>query len=233
MLHKKCCGLAGARGGRMWWWWLGRRAASLSSRLTPPPTVQSTHIQAFTNQTATIWRIVAPYFDKHRVHFAALSKLRNPYTNDGSGYIYIVCRVRRDVHNNRRISRVDYRAALQIKVGYSRDFETRQRAYSKCRVDWVLKWEMKLWTPHRMLLVAKRHSSTKASDGEVPPYPASDAPARSGIRNLLIFDASLGATANGEIALLRAGAGNSDNSEAAFPASALRDCSRSPDSYPS
>ncbi|KAJ7263201.1 hypothetical protein B0H12DRAFT_1103689 [Mycena haematopus] len=56
-----------------------------------------------------------------------------------------------------RIRRCDYErnpdsAVSQIKVGHTKNFEARKRAYSRCEVDWVLVWEMKLWTPRRMLL---------------------------------------------------------------------------------
>jgi hypothetical protein len=79
----------------------------------------------------------------------------NPFMNDAPGYVYIVRRIRCDDYrryHNRQISPAEYRAVSQVKVGHAKDFETRQRAYAKCGVDWVLIWEMKLWTPHRMLL---------------------------------------------------------------------------------
>ncbi|KAF8205185.1 hypothetical protein K438DRAFT_2096261 [Mycena galopus ATCC 62051] len=77
--------------------------------------------------------------------------------------------------------------AQTIKVGHSKDFEARQRAYLKCEINWAIEWEMKLWTPCRMLLVVQRCSSTRASDSEGLPYPASNAPVRSDIGNSLIF----------------------------------------------
>lgn len=50
------------------------------------------------------------------------------------------------------MSPAEYCAVSQVKVRHAKNFETRQHAYSKCGVDWVLTWEMKLWTPCRMLL---------------------------------------------------------------------------------
>ncbi|KAJ7894054.1 hypothetical protein B0H13DRAFT_2339435 [Mycena leptocephala] len=102
----------------------------------------------------------------------------NPFKNDAPGYVYIVRRVRRDDYRryrNGQISSAEYRAISQVKVGHAKDFETRQRAYAKCEVDWVLIWEMKLWTPHRMLLEALIHESLRRRNAR---YRASDARAQ-------------------------------------------------------
>ncbi|KAF7343052.1 hypothetical protein MVEN_01735500 [Mycena venus] len=122
----------------------------------------------------TRWRCsrVAPDFDKHipLSPFAALRKLRNPY-KDGPGYIYIVRRVRREVYEeyrSKKISPTDYHAASQVQVGHAKNFETRQRAYAKCGVDWILVWEMKLSTPHRMLLEGLIHESLCQWGATVP-----------------------------------------------------------------
>ncbi|KAJ7836731.1 hypothetical protein B0H13DRAFT_2368566 [Mycena leptocephala] len=119
---------------------------------------------------------VASYFDPRNLRgrsdtFAALKNLCNPFKNDAPGYVYIVRRVRRDDYRryrNGQISPAEYRAISQVKVGHAKDFETRQRAYAKCGVDWVLIWEMKLWTPHRMLLEALIHESLRRRNAAIP-----------------------------------------------------------------
>ncbi|KAJ7878712.1 hypothetical protein B0H13DRAFT_1892517 [Mycena leptocephala] len=103
---------------------------------------------------------VASYFDPRNLRgrrdsFAALKNLCNPFKNDAPGYVYI-------------ISSAEYRAISQVKVGHAKDFETRQRAYAKCEVDWVLIWEMKLWTPHHMLLEALIHESLRRRNATIP-----------------------------------------------------------------
>ncbi|KAF8214759.1 hypothetical protein K438DRAFT_1749848 [Mycena galopus ATCC 62051] len=50
---------------------------------------------------------------------------------------------------------------MQVKVGHAKDFEKRQHAYAKCAVDWVLISQLKLWTPHRMLLEALVHETLR------------------------------------------------------------------------
>ncbi|KAF8183054.1 hypothetical protein K438DRAFT_1767112 [Mycena galopus ATCC 62051] len=77
----------------------------------------------------------------------------NPYTHDGPGWIYIMSRVRRNVHTRQIFG------AVQVKVSHTKDFATRQCAYSKCAVDWLLIWHVKLWTPNRILLGMTQESA--------------------------------------------------------------------------
>ncbi|KAJ7810179.1 hypothetical protein B0H13DRAFT_2384747 [Mycena leptocephala] len=118
---------------------------------------------------------VVPYFDRRKLQghldpFATLKNLRNPYLKDALGYVYIVRRVRRqdyERYRNGQTSLAEYRAVSQVKVGHAKNFETRQRGYSKCGVDWVLAWEMKLWTPcqaliHETLPAARSYRTARA-----------------------------------------------------------------------
>lgn len=79
---------------------------------------------------------------------------RNPY-DDAAGDCYILRRVPRAVqeaYDAKKITRGQYRAATQVKAGHSKNFDARQRGYRKCEIDWVLIWEVKVWTPNRKLL---------------------------------------------------------------------------------
>ncbi|KAJ7615701.1 hypothetical protein DFH06DRAFT_1343470 [Mycena polygramma] len=125
-------------------------------------------------------RRVGPYIAAReqivgRLPFAALAALCNPY-HDEAGDCYILRRVPRAVqeaYDAKKISRGQYRAATQVKAGHSKNFDARQRGYRKCKIDWVLIWEVKVWTPNRKLLEALIHESLRERGATVAPVKCS------------------------------------------------------------
>ncbi|KAJ7655771.1 hypothetical protein DFH06DRAFT_1329206 [Mycena polygramma] len=126
-------------------------------------------IDTLSNWCAHFMALVAPYlaairgFRGRPIPFAALSALCNPY-RDGPGDVYIFRRVPRAIqkaYDVRKVSRASYFASTQVKLGHSKTFPVRQRAYRKCAIDWALLWDVKFSTPNRMLLEALVHASLR------------------------------------------------------------------------
>ncbi|KAJ6467974.1 hypothetical protein C8R47DRAFT_1303112 [Mycena vitilis] len=110
-----------------------------------------------------------------RLPFAALAALRNPY-DDAAGDCYVlrcVPRAVQEAYDAKKITRGQYRAATQVKAGHSKNFDARQRGYRKCEIDWVLIWEVKVWTPNRKLLEALIHESLRERGATVAPVKCS------------------------------------------------------------
>ncbi|KAJ6498492.1 hypothetical protein C8R47DRAFT_1068768 [Mycena vitilis] len=151
-------------------------------------------------------RRVSPYIAAReqivgRLPFAALAALGNPY-DDAAGDCYILRRVPRAVqeaYDAKKITRGQYRAATEVKAGHSKNFDARQRGYRKCEIDWVLIWEVKVWTPNRKLLEALIHESLRERGATVAPvkcscstchrefYDLKKARGVRGVKNLAIF----------------------------------------------
>ncbi|KAJ7509336.1 hypothetical protein B0H11DRAFT_1901461 [Mycena galericulata] len=70
------------------------------------------------------------------------SRLRS-YKFDGPGVVYIVGRVRTTVYNSyiaKQTSHDDFLDALEVKVGHSKNFKARRRAYKRCAGEHTLFW---------------------------------------------------------------------------------------------
>ncbi|KAJ7432556.1 hypothetical protein B0H11DRAFT_1935836 [Mycena galericulata] len=91
------------------------------------------------------------------------SRLRS-YKLDGPGVVYIVGRVRTTVYNSyiaKQMSRDDFLDALEVKVGHSKNFKARRRAYKRCAGEHTLFWHATYTTRHRMLLESMVHQRLK------------------------------------------------------------------------
>ncbi|KAJ7443098.1 hypothetical protein B0H11DRAFT_1932085 [Mycena galericulata] len=91
------------------------------------------------------------------------SRLRS-YKLDGPGVVYIVGRVRTAVYNSyiaKQTSSDDFLDALEVKVGHSKSFKARRRAYKRCAGEHTLFWHATYTTRHRMLLESIVHQHLK------------------------------------------------------------------------
>ncbi|KAJ6537128.1 hypothetical protein B0H19DRAFT_1317512 [Mycena capillaripes] len=86
------------------------------------------------------------------------------YKYDGFGLVYVVGRVEQvvqDAFDAGLMDRPTYEAHLQVKVGHTKDFDARQRAYKRCYPTYHHIWYSTYLCSERMLLERACHLSLR------------------------------------------------------------------------
>ncbi|KAJ6540101.1 hypothetical protein B0H10DRAFT_2245300 [Mycena sp. CBHHK59/15] len=107
------------------------------------------------------------------IRCATLNRRLRYYRCEGPGVVYIVGRVPTTVWDDYaagHISLAQLNAAYQIKLGHTKDFPTRRRAYNKCTREHRLIWHATYTTSQRMRLESIVHQYLKAIGAATLPF---------------------------------------------------------------